>query len=48
MRGAGALAQIVREALDVEPQLLRIADQVARAEGVLMCEQEIVHLPEGP
>ena len=36
----------VREPLDVEAELLGVADQVARAERVLVVEQEVVHLPE--
>ena len=39
-------AQAVCEALDVEFQLLGVADQVARLEGVLVVEHEVVHLPE--
>ena len=38
---------VVLEPLDVEAQLLGVADEVARLEGVLVCEQEVVHLPEG-
>ena len=34
--------------VDVEAELLGIADQIVRAERVLVAEQEVVHLPEGP
>jgi hypothetical protein len=39
--------ELVAEAVDVEAELLRVADQIARGERVLVREQEIVHLPEG-
>ena len=36
----------VGEAVDVEAELLGVADQVVRAKRVLVLEQEVVHLPE--
>ena len=47
-RAAPACSQVFGEALDVEPELLGVGDQVARAERVLVGEQEVVHLPEAP
>ena len=41
------LAQVVPEPLDVEADLLGVADQVVQAERFLVVEQEVVHLPEG-
>ncbi len=41
-------AEVVRESLDVEPQPLRVFHQVARLERILVVEQQVVHLPEGP
>src|SRR5213076_488775 len=46
-RGTGVRPQILGKELGVEPQLFRVADQIFRGEGVLMLEEQIVHLPEG-
>ena len=40
-------AQVVGEALDVEPKTLGVCDQVVRLERVLMVQQHVVQLPEG-
>src|SRR5918996_4388001 len=44
--GAGVLTQGGREAVEVEAELLGVADEVVEAKSVLMVEQEVVHLPE--
>jgi hypothetical protein len=44
--GAGVLTQRGREAVEVEAELLGVADEVVEAKSVLMVEQEVVHLPE--
>ncbi len=44
--GARVVAEGVREALHVEPELLGVADQVVGAERVLVRQQEVVELPE--
>src|SRR6266508_4585723 len=46
--GAGVGAEGVREAFEVESELLGVAHQIRRAERALVAEQEIVHFPEGP
>src|SRR5436189_6204560 len=46
LRGADARTKVVCELLDVEPELLRVPDQVIRLQGVLVPEQQVVHLPE--
>ena len=43
---AGALAESVRELLDVEPELLGIADEILPLQRVLVGEEQVVHLPE--
>ena len=43
---AGARPQVLLEPLDVEPELLGVADEIAVAERVLALEQQVVHLPE--
>ena len=43
---AGVLLQLVGEPLDVEAELARRSGRGRRAEGVLVVEQEVVHLPE--
>ena len=45
-RGAGALAEVLTESLAVEPEVAGVADQVARLEGVLVLQEQVVHLPE--
>src|ERR1700733_551638 len=45
-RGAGPLAQVLTESLAVEPEVADVADQVARQEGVLVLQEQVVHLPE--
>jgi hypothetical protein len=45
-RGVRALLEVGDEPLDVEAERLRVADQVARAQAVLVLEQEVVVLPE--
>ena len=40
------LLEIVDEAIDVEPELARVAHQGSWRQVVLMLEQEVVHLPE--
>ena len=43
---AGALAERVGELLDVEPELLGVADEILPLELVLVREEQVVHLPE--
>jgi hypothetical protein len=43
---SGPHAQIFCEAVDVDVELLRIADQIVQAECILMVEQQVVHFPE--
>ena len=40
------LAQLAGEALHIESELLRVADEISWLECVLVVEQQIVHLPE--
>ena len=40
------VAEVVVEALEVEPELLRVRPQVEGLEVVLVFEQQVVHLPE--
>ena len=40
-----APAELLGEELDVEADPARVADQVLGAQGVLVAEKEIVHLP---
>ena len=42
----GVLAQRVGEALDIEAELLGVADEIARSQRVLVVEKQVVHLPE--
>ena len=42
----GVVVQVVGEPFDVESELLGVADEVAEGEGVLVVEQQVVHLPE--
>jgi hypothetical protein len=42
----GAAAEVIAEAVDIEPELLRVADQVAELKRVLMVEKQVVHRPE--
>ena len=44
--GAGVLAQMVGEPLDVEPELVGVANEVRGSQRVLMLEQQVVHRPE--
>ena len=44
-RGIDAAAELVPEAVDVEVELLGIADEVLRRQSVLVLEEEVVHLP---
>ena len=46
--GAGSLTQGGREAVEVEAELLGVADQVVEAKSVLMVEQEVVHSQNAP
>ncbi len=39
-------AQLAGEALDIEAELLRIADEIGWSECVLVVEQQVVHRPE--
>ena len=39
-------AQVLAEPVDVEAELLRVAEQIGDAQRVLAVEQQIVHLPE--
>ena len=41
-----AAAQVLAEAVEVEPELLGVAAQVARPQLVLVREQQVVHRPE--
>ena len=45
-RRAGALAESVGEPLDVEPELLGVANEILRLQLVLVGEEQVVHLPE--
>ena len=40
--------EVVGEALDVEPELAGVRDEVLVLQLVLVGEQEVVHLPEAP
>ena len=40
------LAQLAGEVLDIEAELLRVADEIGWLECVLVVEQQVVHLPE--
>ena len=44
--GARMLAQLVGEVLDIEAELLRVADEIGWSERVLVVEQQVVHRPE--
>ena len=46
--GARMLAQLVGEVLDIEAELLRVADEIGWSERVLVVEQQVVHRPERP
>src|SRR3954469_19195113 len=39
--------EFIAEAVDLEAELLCVADQIARGERVLVGEEEIMHCPEG-
>ena len=43
---AGVLAQVVGEALDVEPELLGVAARGRGLQRVLVVEEQVVHRPE--
>src|ERR687896_2020343 len=47
-RCVGALAEVVREAPEVEPELVPVPFQVTDLERVLMGHEEVVHGPERP
>src|SRR5258708_40153177 len=45
-RGAGVLAKVLTESLAGGPEVAGVADQVARLEGVLVLQEQVVRLPE--
>src|SRR3954447_24451546 len=43
-----ALGEVAGEPVHVQTELVRVADEVLEVELVLVLEEEVVHLPEGP